>query len=320
MITFSKIHSFNHGQRHSFEELVCQLGRREIFPKYSVFRRVEGAGGDGGVEAYWTKPNGRKTGYQAKYFLRSGDIDWNQIDESVTQALASHPELECYVVALPCDLTDRAGKKGHGQTGWEHWDSRVKKWKAEAAAIGIEEIAFEPWPKNELAARLAISNAGGLKEFFFGDVQLSIQWFDEKIQEAILALDERFHPEDHVDVRIERLFSIISRAPSYREELLNALHTIGKWAFPDKLLSVLKLPLENQITDELQLAMAELLTIEGQINSDLQHKWDVANWRDQGDKLEATNDKLQQWYWECERSLNEGSNEKYDLRQLIQKR
>jgi len=110
MHDFSKIHSFNDGQRYSFEELVCQLARLEILPENSVFKRVEGAGGDGGVEAYWTKPNGKKIGYQAKYFLRCGDIDWIQIDKSVTQALTSHTELECYVVALPCDLTDRSGK------------------------------------------------------------------------------------------------------------------------------------------------------------------------------------------------------------------
>lgn len=94
MRDFSKIHPFAHGQRMSFEELVCQLARHESFPDGSIYKRVEGAGGDGGVEAYWTKPNGKKTGYQAKYFLRSGDIDWEQIDKSVTQAIAIHPELE----------------------------------------------------------------------------------------------------------------------------------------------------------------------------------------------------------------------------------
>ena len=107
MIDFSKIKSFESGQRDSFEELICQLARFEVFPEHLVYKRVDGAGGDGGVEAYWTTPNGRKTGYQAKFFLRSGDIKWVQIDSSVTQALKTHPELERYIVALPCNLTDR---------------------------------------------------------------------------------------------------------------------------------------------------------------------------------------------------------------------
>ena len=319
MIEFSKIHSFTLGQRNSFEELVCQLGRRELFPENSVFRRVEGTGGDGGVEAYWTKPNGKKTGYQAKYFLRCGDIDWGQIDKSVTQALASHPELECYVVALPCDLTDRAGKKQRGLTGWEHLAARVQKWEAEAAAVGIKDIEFQAWPNSELIARLANSNAEGLRELFFGDVELSIEWLGDKIQEAILALDERFHPEDHVDVRIERLFSVISRAPSYREKLLSALSAIGKCVLPDKRLSKLNQNHEKQVTDELEKTFVELLGIDDQISLDPQHEWDAVGWCELGDKLLAANDKLQQWYWKYDSSLNEGSHERYDLRQLIQK-
>ena len=52
MIDFSRISSFQSGQRDSFEELVCQLARRENFPQGSIYKRVDGAGGDGGVEAY----------------------------------------------------------------------------------------------------------------------------------------------------------------------------------------------------------------------------------------------------------------------------
>lgn len=318
MIDFSKIHSFNSGQRNSFEELVCQLARREPFPGNSVFKRVEGAGGDGGIEAYWTKSNGKKTGYQAKYFLRCGDIDWEQIDKSVTQALTSHPELECYVVALPCDLTDRSGKKQRGVTGWAHWDVRVKKWEVEAAAVGIQKIEFQPWPKSEMVARLAKRNAEGLREFFFGDVELSTGWFEDKIQEAISALGERFHPEDHVDVHTEKLFSVISRAPSYQEELLKALNAIGKCVLPHNRLSKLEQKPEKQTGDELQQALAELLTIDVQISLEPQHEWDAASWCDLAEKLLTVNEKLQQWYWEYDRSLKKECHEKNDLRLLIQ--
>jgi hypothetical protein len=142
MICFSKIHGFQAGQCHSFEELVCQLAGREEYPADAEFRRVEGSGGDGGVEAYWKKADGKKIAYQAKYFLRTGDIDWGQIDESVAQAIRTHEKLEKYVVALPCDLTDRSGKKGQGKTGWEHWETHVTKWKKQAAEQGNSSIQF----------------------------------------------------------------------------------------------------------------------------------------------------------------------------------
>jgi hypothetical protein len=119
MIDFEQIRGLTGGQRHSFEELVCQLARRQSVPPGAIFRRVEGAGGDGGVEAYWLMTDGTMVGYQAKFFTRSRDIDWAKIDASVEQALKTHPTLTKYIVALPCNLTDRRGTAGKGKTGWE---------------------------------------------------------------------------------------------------------------------------------------------------------------------------------------------------------
>ena len=119
MIDFEQIRGLTGGQRHSFEELVCQLARRQSVPPGAIFRRVEGAGGDGGVEAYWLMTDGTMVGYQAKFFTRSRDIDWAKIDASVEQALKTHPTLTKYIVALPCNLTDWRGTAGKGKTGWE---------------------------------------------------------------------------------------------------------------------------------------------------------------------------------------------------------
>lgn len=318
MRDFSKIHPFAHGQRMSFEELVCQLARHESFPDGSIYKRVEGAGGDGGVEAYWTKPNGKKTGYQAKYFLRSGDIDWGQIDKSVTQAIAIHPELECYVVALPCDLTDRTGKKQQGKTGWEHWDARVKKWQREAALVGITTITFQPWASSELTTLLTRKTSEGLLEYFFGDIQLSLDWFGSRIQEAVLALDERFHPEDHVDVRLEQLFSVISRTPQFRQELLSVLVKVKKSPILTKKLSDLTQNPKKETLDELQETYSSLLNIDNQIKRDPQHDWDIESWNALADKLKKNNNLLRQWYWEYERSLKQESSESYAVRKLIE--
>ena len=53
MIDFKKIKSFEKGQRDSFEEIVCQLASHDNPKQGSSFYRVEGSGGDGGLEAYW---------------------------------------------------------------------------------------------------------------------------------------------------------------------------------------------------------------------------------------------------------------------------
>ena len=317
MIDFSKIKSFESGQRDSFEELICQLARFEVFPEYSVYKRVDGAGGDGGVEAYWTTPNGRKTGYQAKFFLRSGDIKWVQIDSSVTQALKTHPELERYIVALPCNLTDRTGKKGHGKSGWEHWEERIKNWKDQALSAGVKDIEFALWTKSDLISRLAQSDSEGLGAYFFGDVQLDLQWFENKLKAALLDLGERYQPEDHVDVQIERLFSIVSRAPSFRGELSSIFDYLRKCSLPYKRLNSLSKVPNASITRSHEIAFSELLEVEDQILLDAQHHWDIAGWQSRIDKFCEATTELQNWYWEYNRTLNLGNQEKNDIHQCI---
>ena len=106
-IDFTKIRGdMPEGQRGAFEELVCQLARSRA-PDPKSFRRIEGAGGDGGVECIHRIASGDIAGYQAKYYTSAGEIDWQAIDKSVNTALTTYPELVTYVIAIACDFTGR---------------------------------------------------------------------------------------------------------------------------------------------------------------------------------------------------------------------
>jgi len=130
------------GQRSFFEQLICHLARLD--GGGGDFRRIEGAGGDGGVEALRILPTGGKVGYQAKYHPERDKIDWKKIDDSVTTALAQHPDLERYIIAIPCDFTGRRAARGGSTEGvWGKWDSSVTKWSGFAAARQMS-VQFEP--------------------------------------------------------------------------------------------------------------------------------------------------------------------------------
>ena len=53
------IQAYDGDRRKGFEELVCQLARREYTRTLGMFRRVEGSGGDAGVEGYWLLQTGQ---------------------------------------------------------------------------------------------------------------------------------------------------------------------------------------------------------------------------------------------------------------------
>ena len=72
-IDFTKIRGdMPEGQRGAFEELVCQLARSRA-PDPKSFRRIEGAGGDGGVECIHRAFGEEIVGYQAKYHCKSSE-------------------------------------------------------------------------------------------------------------------------------------------------------------------------------------------------------------------------------------------------------
>lgn len=305
MIDFSSIHAFKHGQRASFEELVCQLAKIETAPTGSKFKRVNGDGGDGGVEAYWTAPNGKKTGYQAKFHLRPSEIDWEKIDGSVRQAFDTHPEIERYVVALPCDLTERSGTKKKGKTGWERWDSRVEKWQEFAREIGLQNIEFEPWTQSELISKLTKPEANGLREYFFGDTELTLDWFKIHMNSAVAALDERFHPEDHVDVRLERLAEVICRSRKFSDELFKAFElTKTKKPYPEKVEN----DPDNLMRDALNEFDESFLAVVkrgDQLSDDLSSDWELGTWRTELEKLRDSSSRISGYFWSESREIKD---------------
>jgi hypothetical protein len=215
VIDFREIRPYEGDKHKGFEELICQLARRENYHKTGEFRRVEGAGGDGGIEGYWLLEDGTEHGYQAKYFLATKDIDWSQIDKSVKAALEQHPRLTQYTIAIACDLTDRSGKVGKGKTGWEHWATHKSTWEQWVCAKGMA-VEFLPWTKSELMDRLVASPANrGLVLFWFNVRLFEAAWFQNLFERAKADLGERFQPEDHVDVLLARAFDGLARSSAY---------------------------------------------------------------------------------------------------------
>ena len=211
------------GRRNAFEELVCQIARREPPEEGAVFRRVEGSGGDGGVEAYWLHEDGSKTAYQAKYWARTADINWDQIDKSVKQALGTHPEIENYIVALACNLTDRSGKKGKGKKGWEHWQTHSDKWQRLKEEGG--SICFQAWTASDIREKsLALLSAGAIR-YWFDETLLTDEWFKNRSEISISDLGLRYSPSTNVDTEVNKHFQSLCQNPACFDEFAQCVDT-----------------------------------------------------------------------------------------------
>ncbi|MFP8833437.1 hypothetical protein ACLIJR_04110 [Hydrogenophaga sp. XSHU_21] len=275
-VRFEDIHATAKGQDDAFEELTCQLARRNPPDKAVEFRRIHGAGGDGGVEAYWVLDNGSEVGYQAKYYLRSGEVHWGAIDESVSTALKLHPLLRIYYVALACDLTDKTARKG--KTGWEKWEEHKKTWEASAKSVLGHDVTFILWPAFELRAMLERPAMAGLLEHWFGVLALKPDWLSHRVDRAVADLDERYHAEDHVPVDVERLFDVLLRSDKALERFHDHFAQIEEVA--RRCLS--KVPGDpGPRTEEAERTrgdVANVLAIEAVLNAAAWEPWNTRKW------------------------------------------
>jgi hypothetical protein len=228
MLDFTKLRKEVSGFRGAFEGLICHLGRRHAPVSAVEFVTIQGAGGDGGLEAYWICNESQEVGYQAKFHLKPGDIDWDKIDGSVRAALTSHPKMNRMIIALACDLTNVVPGR-RGKSARQHWNDHKEKWEKELAN---REVAFEYWDASKIEDLLISDCANGLRGYWFEEVELSQLWFSNGFTKAAASLDDRYHPEDHVNVSAEMLFAGLLQDARLRQTLAEQIEPF-RGSLPD---------------------------------------------------------------------------------------
>ncbi|WP_239423868.1 NACHT domain-containing protein [Snodgrassella communis] len=272
MLNFTKINAFEQGQRESFEELICLLAKRQR-PKDAVdFRRIEGKGGDGGVEAFWILNDGSKLGYQAKYFIQLASSQWKQIDKSVAQALRVHPELTTYIIALPINLTNITNTSKRGQSAWEKWEGKVKEWTAKAKAKGIT-IKFELWSATDIHDMLSRDENLDLRRLWFGERVLDAIWFKKHFETAKSVLDDRYSPSEHVPTEIEAMFDVMVRGPSIMSQIRQCYSELEKHQFSFTDFTDYSLKPSQLEIDNVKQALISLLNTEQIFSPDFNSQW-----------------------------------------------
>ena len=206
--------SLNGSQNNAFEELVCQLAKKEPIENKKEFIKVGNP--DGGVECYIVLENGDEIGFQAKWFLSTPqDIQWNQIEKSFKTALEKHPNLTKYYVAIPLDRADP--RIDNQQWFMDKWDEKVEKWKQFTKERYGKNVEIVYWGSSELIGRLATEENSGLRKFFFGEVDLSNEWLTNQNELAIKDLGARYTPEINVELEIVENFDALSRNERFKK-------------------------------------------------------------------------------------------------------
>ena len=243
-MNWNNIISLNGSQNNAFEELVCQLASLE-FSKDGKFIKVGNP--DAGVECYIIKENGDEIGFQAKYFLSTPQqTQWNQLDSSIKTALEKHPNLKSYYVAIPIDRADpRVDNKESFKDKWEKW---VKKWQDKAKSDYSKEIDIVYWGSHELIKMLKDEKNTGLVKCFFGDIDLSNNWFNIQNDNAIKSLGARYSPQISIELEIYKYFKIFDENSQYLAKTRSKFFEIyNKFCKDFILLTSVRSELKNEV-------------------------------------------------------------------------
>ena len=224
-INWQNLRSWGSSQNTAFEELCCQLAFYEKVPEGSKFIRKGTP--DGGVECFWTLPNGDELGWQAKFFGSVEASQWKQLDDSVQTVLAKHPKLVSYTICLPLDRPDARMEKRKSLL--DKWNERVTKWKELASNHGTK-VSFDYWGEHEIVERLSREEHRGRYLFWFNEQLFSQTWFQSRLEESIKNVGPRYTPEVNVELPIAKIFDGLGRTQDFFRRLRTIQHQIQKFS------------------------------------------------------------------------------------------
>lgn len=241
------------GDREAFEELCCQLARRYL-PESVRFTRLNGAGGDGGVECFADLPDGDRLGWQAKYVFDVGPLI-RQVDLSLNTALSIHPTLTKYIVCFPFDPTGPTIREGQsGIEKLEDWRRRCH----EHAAANNRRLEIELWSASKLRSLLLEQDtSGGLRLYFFDETVLSAQWFLRHLDHVIANAGPRYTPKLNVETGLYKWFEGFGQTSAYAHQFNSYLQ------YCRQAREKLKEAVERTDTDAMALAWPETLRADG---------------------------------------------------------
>lgn len=216
--------TYGDSPQNAFETLCNQLFERYLRRNYGndliKFRVINGAGGDGGIEAYGELISGDIIAVQAKWFRQSLDnSEIGQIKNSILTAKKLRPQIKKYIICIPHDASSL--KIGRGQTPTvNHEENKINKLIDEIYAE-YPDLELIWWFDNELLSELQQHNNEGVHKYWFDKELISLDYLLGLFNLQKKGwLNERYIPELHGQGIIHKEYEKICFNIGYRNELL----------------------------------------------------------------------------------------------------
>lgn len=184
---WTKFNTHGESCNHAFEvmcNLLFEAWCKKEYGKHINVIFINGAGGDGGVEAYATLTDGSVVGVQSKWFPdKLEDSQIKQIGASFSTAIKVRPNLSKYIVCIPRDLGSQRMVKGGNvsqNTEENRWLKLKESFKAFAPTVEIEL-----WNETRIQEMITWPELVGIYKFWFDNSEIFEEYFELSFNKAI---------------------------------------------------------------------------------------------------------------------------------------
>jgi hypothetical protein len=205
MPEWSKLKTHHEDKRRSFEEF-CYQAAMSLYP--GDYTRIDDSGGGDGVEFFKTLPNGDEWGWQAKFYYPQERFNVSNRKKHIQQSLDSsckrHPKLKKWILCTPTNLTDE-------ESAWfmQELSKRIPT---------DMKVELEHWGDSEFDNWIREPRLAGIRNYFFGDLELTIDWFRRQFGKRPDSAKERFNPALHTEGGLDvQIKEILGQAPLRQE-------------------------------------------------------------------------------------------------------
>lgn len=223
LIDWSKLKPYKTDKRKSFEEFCYQIAER-LYGKSGTFTSIDDSGGGDGVEFYLTLQNSDEWGWQAKFFPDGGRLNQSgrkaQIKKSLLTSLKHHPKLKKWILCTPSDFT----------TSEITWYKKLHEQTKEK----FPDVILEHWDERKFNSFLSHPVFVGIRNYFFGELELSIEWFKKQVNKQLHNVGNKFlptlHTENSADFYVHALLDEIEFREDFEQKngnLRNYIHQFG---------------------------------------------------------------------------------------------
>lgn len=234
-MNWNSFNTYGDSPQNAFETFCNQIFERFLQRTYldelNKFRVINGAGGDGGIEAYGLLKTQEIVAVQAKWFrnvIKAEEI--GQIRKSITTAIAIRPKIVEYIICIPHNVSSIKhvrGKKDEAKKLSENHEENTIDAFCQEVSNQFPNLKITWWFEKDLMFELQHVSNEGLHKFWFDKEIISLEYLKKQfINQKKGWLHERYVPELHGQGVINEEYQKLCFSSTYRNELLSILDSI----------------------------------------------------------------------------------------------